>query len=116
MTTELQEMWRSTEEPEGTVYVVLAAEWKSGDVSGTLLLDTGEPMWGHLSSSRGWLWRDLTQSFNDRRRTLAERYPNGYKVLFVDVNDQLPQEVLDANKAWAEANPDKVEKAEASGT
>lgn len=100
-----QVVWKTTEEPKGTVYVIVGAKWQGGDVAGSLLLDTGEPMWGHMSSSEGWLWRDLTQSFNDRRQQLAQRYPDGYSVVWCISDNHIPAEVLEANKAWHDAHP-----------
>lgn len=94
----------------GTVYVIVQSEWKSGDVGGSLLLDTGEVPWGHMSSSRGWLQRDLTNGFGDRRARLEALYPNGYDVVLVDADDELPADVLARNKAWGEARD--AEKAE----
>jgi len=86
-----------------TVYVVIESEWKSGDVGGCLLLDTGEVKWSHMSSSRGWLQRDLTVGFTDRRTELERLYPNGYEVVVVDGDGQIPDDVIARNKAWGEA-------------
>lgn len=87
----------------GTVYVVIDCQFGSGDVGGSLLLDTGEVKWGHLSSGLGWLQRDLTVGFTDRRVELERLYPNGYDVVVVDGDGQIPDDVIARNKAWAEA-------------
>jgi hypothetical protein len=83
------------------IYVVEQAKFSSGDVSGCLLLDTGEVLWGHLSSGRGWLERDLTNGFTDRRERLGALYPGGYRVVYVDADGIIPPEVMARNAAWA---------------
>lgn len=74
------------EAPRGTVYVVVTAQWNS-DIAGCLLLDSGEVKWEHMSSGQGWLVRDLTSGFADRRAELERIYPNGYDVVLVGRDD-----------------------------
>lgn len=88
---------------QGTVYVCPQSTWGSGDVAGCLLLDTGEVPWSHMSSSMGWLTRDLTSGFTDRREELERRYPDGYEVIVAEADGDIPAEVLARNKAWFEA-------------
>ncbi len=85
---------------KGTVYVVVEGRWPGGDASGSLLLDFGEVLWSHLSSSLSWLKSDLTTGFVDRRVHLADRYPDGYDVVVVDIGDEIPEDVLARNGAW----------------
>lgn len=52
------------------------------DVAGTLYVDHDdepESLWGHMSSTVGWLERDLLHNFG-RDQKLAERFPQGYEV------------------------------------
>ena len=87
----------------GTVYVVVHTKWLSGDVGGSLLLDTGEVLFDHLSSGVEWLTRDLTCGFADRRGELERRYPNGYKVVVICGDDDIPADVVARNAEWQEA-------------
>jgi len=87
-----------------TVYVVIQGEWSTGDVAGALLTEGGEALWGHMSSSVGWLQRDLTNGFSDRRDELDRRYPGGYRVVVSEGWDKVPGPVQHAHKAWAEAS------------
>jgi hypothetical protein len=84
-----------------TVYVVPHAQWSTGDISGCLLLESGEVLWSHISSSMGWLQRDLTSGFGDRREELERRYPDGYNVVVAEKEGDVPAEVQERNKAWA---------------
>lgn len=88
------------------VYVVIQAEWPSGDVAGCLLHEAGDVTHSHMSSSRGWLVRDLTVNFG-RHAELEARYPDGYEVVTVGDGDGLPLEVLDANVAWRKGGDDQ---------
>lgn len=78
-----------------TVYVVVIAEW-GDDLSGTLIVpDASSPdgwraLWAHLSSSIEWLRSDLTIGFGDRRFELARRFPDGYDVDVVALDDVIP--------------------------
>lgn len=63
------------------VYAVVTAKYGHSDVGGQLFDHKGEPLWSHLSSSEGWLWRDLTTGFTDRREALEAKYPEGYDVM-----------------------------------
>lgn len=83
-----------------TVYVVVTGRWEGGDVSGALVLPTGEAPFGHTSSSLDWLRRDLTSGFRDRREDLEHRFPDGYDVVVIDKDDELPADVAEANKRW----------------
>lgn len=64
-----------------TLYAVVTAKWKSGDVEGTLYDHEGGDIHSHMSSSEWWLWRDLTTGFPDRAKKLDELYPEGYEVV-----------------------------------
>jgi hypothetical protein len=69
-------------------------EWGPGDVAGVLLLESGEPLWSHYSSSLGFLRGDLTTTFADRRLELERRFPDGYDVVILDLDDEPPAELL----------------------
>jgi hypothetical protein len=85
------------------VYVVLNTRWGAGDCSGSLLLSSGEGLWGHMSSSLGWLVRDLTIQFPDRREKLEALYPEGYMIVVADRAGIIPDEIIEKNKIWGEA-------------
>lgn len=87
------------DEERPKVYAVPQASWKTGDISGSLLLDNGEVPWSHISSGEHWLLNDLTTSFRDRAERLLELYPDGYDVVWVDGDGQIPDEVLTRNEA-----------------
>lgn len=75
-----------------TIYVVPTGRWISGDFSG--LSVTADRVWfQHVSSSLGYLRRDTTDGFSDRRVQLEEAYPNGYKVVLVLPDEDLPAEI-----------------------
>lgn len=88
-----------------TVYVIPEGKWSTGDVSGCLLLPTGEVIAQHISSSEAWLVRDLTTSFADRRTDLEQRYPDGYEIVVVHAAADIPDDVKAANEAWAAEQP-----------
>lgn len=82
------------------VYVVVQSRW-GDDYGGCLLLESGEILWEHVSSSVAWLERDLTDGFRDRREQLAARFPDGYVVVVADADGIVPAAVIAANRAWA---------------
>lgn len=49
-------------------------------------------LWGHMSSSEGWLKQDLTVNFG-RLSQLEERFPQGYRVIHVGPDDSVPEEI-----------------------
>lgn len=81
-----------------TVYVCVTGS-NGHDVAGTLLLDSGEAPWGHMSSSREWLRLDLTENFG-RREELERRYPDGYEVQVLDIEDEIPADVMARHQEW----------------
>jgi hypothetical protein len=64
----------------------------TGDLGGALHTADGELLWSHVSSTTGWLRRDLTTGFTDRKRDLERRYPDGYDVVWLAPGDPLPWE------------------------
>lgn len=54
-------------------------QYDNGDLAAELVDETGEALWGHVSSSEGWLIHDLTQR-PDRMERLQDLYPDGYEV------------------------------------
>ena len=74
------------------VYVVVTGGFGS-DVVGELVHPDREQLWGHMSSSQGWLRRDLTDGFEDRREKLAAMFPDGYEVVEVGLDDPLPEPI-----------------------
>lgn len=85
------------------VYVAVNTRYGSGDVTGSLVLEDGEGLWGHFSSHTEWLIRDLTIQFPDRREELLRRFPDGYQIVLADRVGIIPDEVWAANQAWGEA-------------
>lgn len=65
------------------------------DVGGQLVDEKGEVLWGHVSSSTGWLRIDLTDNFTDRRNALEERYPGGYEIRMVQIDPKELERVGD---------------------
>ncbi|WP_018502923.1 hypothetical protein [Parafrankia discariae] len=78
------------------VYVAPFGAWPHGDIIGGLITEDGTVLWGHVSSSAEWLRADLTTSFENRRDTLDQRYPDGYEVVTVDHWRQLPAHLVTA--------------------
>lgn len=74
------------------VYVVPTGRWGTGDIAGVSV--TADRVWfQHVSSSLGWLVRDTTTGFGDRRLELEQAYPDGFEVVLVQPGDDLPAEI-----------------------
>ena len=61
-----------------------------GDIAGELRTADGELLWGHLSSSVGWLKNDLTGPMASRKYELERMYPDGYEVVWLGPGDDRP--------------------------
>ena len=74
-----------------TVYVVETSRWGT-DICGVSV--TADRVWfSHVSSSPSYLRRDTTDGWPDRRLELEAAYPDGYKVVYVTGDDELPAEI-----------------------
>jgi hypothetical protein len=83
-----------TETQRPTLYIVAARDESAytGDIAGALYTADGELLWSHVSSTTGWLRRDLTTGFTDRKYALEQRYPDGYDVVWNGPSDPVPWE------------------------
>lgn len=73
------------------VYVVITGRFGS-DYAGVSL--TADRVWfQHVSSSTGWLVRDTTGGFSDRKAELDAAYPEGWEAVLIDKGDPMPEEI-----------------------
>lgn len=91
-----------------TLHVWVSAVYESGDVAGTLVTEEGEPLYGHMSSSKGWLMLDLTENFG-RKFELIERFGEDFDVVYHE-SGQVPDWLRQANAKWAEENVTEKER------
>lgn len=80
------------EESSPIVYVVALGRWGTSDISG-VSCDAERVWFEHVSSSMGWLVRDTTTGFTDRREQLEAAYPGGFRTVLVGPGDEMPREI-----------------------
>lgn len=84
------------------LYAIVGPSRYDRDYPGFVVDEAGEVLYQHISSSDGWAQHDLTRGIG-RRTDLAERFPDGYELVFINRLTDAPPDVLAATVRRAEA-------------